>query len=109
MHAIQTVFIMQMSGCCQARRADIAYDLALPDTCPLVLATRELGQVCIERRDIPTMLNNDAIAVAAVSTSENNRPVTCCFDRRAFSSRVVDASMGALRLQNRMLAVGVEI
>ena len=63
----------------------------------------------VKRGDVAAVLDHDGVAVAALDAAEDHLAVAGGPDRRSDRRRVIDALVGANRIEDRVLAVRIEV
>ena len=108
MHAADTILVVQM-GCRHGSRSTaIADDLSLLDAFAGARPAVKFREVGVQRRNVPAVLQDNRVAVAALASAEDDLAVAGRLDRRTGRCAVIDALVRQHSLVHRMHASWIE-
>ena len=108
MDSVQSVFVVEMCGGRKPGSTNEAYRLTLCDALAHSGRLGKAGHMRVQSSDIAAMLENNGVAVAAFHATKYDLAIARCLNRCAFRRCVVNASVGADRIQNRVPPIGVK-
>ena len=108
MHAVEAILVVQVHTSYQPGRPNITDRLSLPYARPGSGTGGKLRHVCVQRRDIAAMLQDDGVAIPRFHATKDNLAVTGGFYRRSARRCVIHAAVRPACLQNRVQAIRVE-